>query len=651
MNLYKTLIILFTIISTTSCSQDLKDIETSKEYQEILQNKDLASIKNQIKKDTVFLNKLLKVCDFEMQLTFHFSSGENNPVKSSVPNFQIDADLPKYTDLFNQFAPNTYFEQNFDKNTEYRSEGLYEKELIEFENNLKYTIPNYDSIYSNIKSNTNYKIDKYYYKGKPIALNQIGLKRIDSLEVIVKSRFPLAFEKIQLIKNKSIFYKNYKIEISSLKENIAELKIPLELYNNIIGYQASNKMNFKMNSSAFSSTPILEVDKTIKLYLVELNAILVKILNETDENQAKNYLNDIRQSMFDAKKKISKFEIEVESFSKTKPKDEFGAKTYKKVLDIGKDVFTLQNQFVTVEFPDDISSIDLYVLTDFKILEKKQIVRYKKEQFKEEENPNIIYSSSEGVEETTYGISDKEGNVLLENIGDEKPEQAGNNYFYINQKLHYFDQTNKEMKELSDYSRYAGKIKKGYDILGKEITIKGKKQYLEGVVKNAKEVILPFEYSSFEIFTTFFKASKRYNEKVELFDYNFNKIPNNEIIDINKIDKRISTSIVFPEIFVAENIKGKEALLDPNLKPLTPYKYEFINPFFDINNYFIVGIRTEDDNGYYYGLIDKKGTEVTPINFDGISDEFKDGKINFEVKNSDKYQTLDMETFLNKYRK
>ncbi|EKT3964660.1 hypothetical protein AAIP55_002303 [Flavobacterium psychrophilum] len=651
MSLYKTLIILFTIISTTSCSQDLKDIETSKEYQNILQNKDLESIKNQIKNDTVFLNKLLKVCDFDMQYTFHFSSGEKNPVKSSVPNFQIDTDLPKITELFNQFAPNSNFEQNFQKNSETRKIKIFENKNFEFENNLKYIIPNYDSIYKNIISNTNYKIQKYYYNGKPIALNQIGLKRIDSLEVTINTEIPLAFEKIHLTKNKNNLYKNYNIEIVSLKENSAELKIPIQLYHKIIGYQATNKSNFLMNTSAMSSASILEIDASIQSNIVKLNDILLKILNEADENKAKKLLNTITQSMFDAKNKLNKFQSEVESFSKTKPKDEFGVKTYEKVAEIGKEVLSIVNQSVMIEFPDNISSIDLYVQTDSKILEKTPIVHYKKDQFIDPINPTIVFSSFEEGKGISYGISDKDGAVLLEKISDDKPEQAGNDYFYINQKLHYFDQQSKELLQLSDYSRYIGQIKKGYDILEKEKTIKGEKQYMEGVVKNSKETVLPFIYSGFVMYSKFFVATKDYFEKVELFDYNFNKIPNNEIVRIHKIDYHISTPLIFPEIFEAENLQRKKALLDANLKPLTPYKYEFINPFFDINNYFIVGIRTEDNSNYYYGLINEKGVEVTTLMFDNIQDQFKNGKINFRIKNSDKFQTLDLETFLNKYRK
>ena len=31
------------------------------------------------------------------------------------------------------------------------------------------------------------------------------------------------------------------------------------------------------------------------------------------------------------------------------------------------------------------------------------------------------------------------------------------------------------------------------------------------------------------------------------------------------------------------------------------FKYEFIDPFFEVNNYFIVGIRTQDGRNYLYG--------------------------------------------------
>lgn len=83
---------------------------------------------------------------------------------------------------------------------------------------------------------------------------------------------------------------------------------------------------------------------------------------------------------------------------------------------------------------------------------------------------------------------------------------------------------------------------------------------------------------------------------------------------------------------------------------LTPFKYESIDPFFAINNYYIAVTRTADGSDYLYGIIDMTGKEVVSFIFCSISEEFdKNGKLKFCLK--DKNRTMDFKSFLQKYKK
>lgn len=136
----------------------------------------------------------------------------------------------------------------------------------------------------------------------------------------------------------------------------------------------------------------------------------------------------------------------------------------------------------------------------------------------------------------------------------------------------------------------------------------------------------------------------------ELYDLNFKKIPNKGIQKIHLVDEFIASDIKYPTLFEAEDVNKKKALVDKNLNLLTPFKYEFINPFYGVNNYFMAGIRTADGSSYWYGIVDDKGKEVTPFIFCHMSEEFdKNGKLKFCLK--DKSQAMDFASFIKTYKK
>lgn len=637
--IFFTLFVAFTI---TSCSQNIEESKLASDYVEELQGKNLVDLKAKLQSDIIFVNKLIEATSFEFQLTSHFSAGQKVKAEKSVPEFKIDYNIPEIKERFNDYCKQISFTQNFQEN--YSQDKLV-LENTDFSFNSNFDLSEKDSIFKQLKSKIKYEEKKAFYNGKIIELNQIGLKRIDSVLTDIKLEIPLAFDKFSIEKSQSTKkdYKGFIVETEKINENIAELTIPTELFKNVIGYQALNKKNLRMNVSAFSSNSILEITQNIKDNLRNLKNIFQKILNENNEDKAKSYLKEITQSMFDAKNEMFDFDNFVIELGKNKKRqEELGSYgIYEETAEKGKKVLWVQNEFVIVEFPDDIQSIEIYVQSNSIKLKREQTALCEKDKFYDDLNPNIVFDKFERGKGHKYGISDKFGNKIIDAMYDydQNIEQRGNEYFFISGKLHWLDVENRKMVPLSEFYDYHGTIKKGYDIFDK-------KKYGEvGLVKDRKEVILPFEYFSITDYKKFILGKRSYDEKVDFFDTNVKKIQKNEIKRFNKIDEFIATDITFPSIFVAENDNGKKALMDINLKYLTAFKYDFIDPFYTRNDYYSVGIEKNDGNGYLETLIDEKGNEIAPPIFDRIYIE--NGKVTFEINK--KLQVIDFSQFVKIY--
>ncbi|MFB9078251.1 WG repeat-containing protein [Flavobacterium procerum] len=639
--LFFTFFISFAIVS---CGQNIEDAKLANEYVKELEERDLKELKAQLKNDITFLNKLVEATSFEFQLTSHFSSGQKIVAKKSVPEFKINYNVPEITERFNTYCKQVSFEQNFRENY---SEGklIRGKNPFSFSSNLD--LSEKDSIFEQLKSNIEYKEEKVFFNGNAIGLNQIGLKKIDSISTNITLEIPLAFDKFSIEKNHSAKkeYKGFIVKRDTINENIVELKIPTELYKNIIGYQAFNKKGVRMNVSAFSSNSLLEINQTIKDNLNSLKNIFQKIVNENNEDKAKSYLKGITQSMFDAKNEMLEFDnFVIELGENKKRQKELGTRgIYDEILEKGKKVLWVQNESAIVEFPDDVLSIEIYVKSNSIKLERKQIVLSEKDKFYDNTNPNIVFSTFERGKGFKYGISDKNGNKIIEAIYDDEIRQTGNEYFSIKEKLHWLDVANKKMVGLPAFKSYKSTIKPGYDIFDKTIG----NEDVEGVVKNGTEIILPFEYFRITKYKNFIVADKGYDKKVDFFDVNFKEIQKKEIHKFHKVDDFIAADVIFPLLFVAENADGKKALVDSNLKYLTPFKYDYIRPFFSRSDYYTVSVKSSKGYGYLYTLIDQKGNEIAPPIFDEFN--LYDGKVTFDINK--KTQTMDFSQFLKTYGK
>jgi hypothetical protein len=653
---YKLTLAVLTIgLFFNSCGgQSPEKTQKAKEYVASLQAMKLADLKQQLEKDTAVLNKLIKTAGFNMQLTSHFSSGEKSVVRKSEPEFSLNSNASKIAEIFNAYCKQLYFNQNFNETYKEEKLSLYAQNRFEFESRYSLTDNNHiikerDSLFKPFEPAIETIEKSYFFKGKKLAKNDIGLKRIDSIETEIKLKFPVDFEKFTIQKSeKNTSYKNQTIEIESIKDNVAKLKMPVSIYSDVIGYQAYNSQDVRMNSSALSSTPMLEIRKDVRSNLKQLLDIFLAVLKADDANEAKQILNKINQNQLTAKDHMVEFNAYFSGLTKERI-DELGdIPFYEEVADKGKEVIAAESQFVIVEFPDDIKTIDIMVATKFNSLQNNSMVKFNNHRldlkYFDVNHPNIIYNTYEKGKGIKYGVSNKDGDKIIAAQFDQM-KQVGNDYFIVDDKLYWLDIAGKKMVPLPQFQNYIQTLKPGYDVFEKSI---GDESAI-GVVLNRNKVILPFEYHRFDKYDTFFIGHKN-TDVDEIYDLNFKRLPNSEIKRIQTINEFIASDIKYPLLFVAENDKKKKALADQNLKILTPFKYEFISPFFEIKDYYIAGIRTPDGSNYHYGLIDKNGKEVVPFMFENINEELdKSGKLKYRLKN--KAQATPLDVFLKTFGK
>ncbi|MBE9601227.1 WG repeat-containing protein [Pedobacter sp. MC2016-24] len=653
---YKFTLSLFIIgLFLNSCGgQGPEKTKKAKEYISSLQAMKLDDLKRQLKKDTTLLNKLIKTASFSIQLTSHFSSGEKSTAQKSDAEFSLNADPSKVAEIFDAYCKQLYFNQDFNGTYKEDKFSLYARGRFEFESRYSLTDNNHiiktrDSVFKPFEPAVETIEKSYFFKGKKLAKNEIGLKRIDSIETEIKLKFPVDFEKFTIEKSKkNTSYKNQNVEIENIKANVAQLKIPIAVYTDIIGYQAYNSQNVRMNSSALSSTPMLEIRKDVQRNLKELLGIFSDVLKEDDVNDARQLLNKINQDQLTAKDDMVEFNGYISGLSKEHIKELGDIAFYEEVANTGKKVISAENQFVIVEFPDDIKTIDVFVATKFKSLQNTRIVKfinhYLDVKYFDVNQPNIIYNNYEKDKGIRYGISNKDGDIIIA-AQFEKIKQVGNAYFLVDDKLHWLDVSGKKMKALPQFQNYVQTIKPGYDVFEKTIG----DESAVGVVLNRDKVVLPFAYHRFDKYGNFIIGHKN-SDVDEIYDLNFKRIPGNEIKTIQTINEFIASDVKYPLLFVAENDQKKKALTDKNLKILTPFKYEFISPFFEIKDYYIAGIRTPDGSNYLYGLLSKNGKEVVPFIFEHINEELDpSGKLKYRLKN--KAQALKIETFIKTFGK
>lgn len=594
------LIFFILTISLSSCSQEIKSIKNVDDYIKSMESKSVGEIKSTLENDKNYLQGLLKNFDgFEMSNAV-IISGDNDEFKNnkgkikSVLPFGINNDFEVLRKSFEEYTKTLLLIQDFDY-------GTFELEvkntnISEFENDIKYT---YKDIYSN---------------GKNIKESELGLAQVDSAFVQSKLDVPLEFETLTINKSKEkkVIYHNQIIEIDSIYNNQVKLKIPVELHKKIISFQAINNDGILMNVNASSFFPILTINNKIIKSIEEINILFEKALSENNKRNIISYLFKISQKSFDAKNDLEEFNEYLQTV-KNASKEDFN---YSKIVEKGKNVLEAEKQYFVAEFPDNVKNLNLYFSTKTKSLLDERMVfsKFQDKHPKEKENLfNVFHNES-----YKYGIADKNGNIIIS--ADYYGLYKSGNYYYLEQKkgtsatvLNWLDVKNKRLVPLPDFLDFDFSV-------NNEIDIFYNKENKLGAYKNRKNMILPFEYWSFDKFGTYIIARKKGVTSIDIFDSNLNKVSNKGIEDY-------SIPSESNKLLVVEK-NHKYGLINDKLEFIVPFKYDYVIKQFPTNeNLFIVAL--QPDNDIFYGLINDKGKIVQPIIFSVISELESEGFVKF----------------------
>jgi hypothetical protein len=599
-NMKRYLILLVLTMSLSSCSQEIKSIKNVDDYIKSMESKSVEEIKSTLENDKNYLLSLLKNFDgFEMSNAV-IISGDNDDYKKNkekikpILPFEINNDFEVLRRSFEEYNKTLLMIQDFD----YGTFELEVKNTIinEFENDIEYTFKN---IYSN---------------GKSIKESQLGLAQVDSAFVQSKLDIPLEFETLTIKKNKGkkvIFY-NQIIEIDSIYNNLVKLKIPVALHKKIIAFQAINNDGIFMNGDASSFFPILTINNEIIKSIEEINILFERALSENNKRKIISYLFKISQKSFDAKNDLEDFNEYLQTV-KNASKEDFN---YSKIVEKGKNVLGAEKQYFVAEFPDNVENFNLYFSTKTESLFDERMVfsKFQDKHPKEKENLfNVFHNES-----YKYGIADKNGNIIIS--ADYYGLSKRGNYYYLQQKkgtdttiLNWLDVKNKKLVPLPDFLNFDFSI-------NDEIDVFYNKENKLGAYKNRKNMILPFDYWSFDKFGTYIIAHNKRHGGVDIFDSSLNKVSNKGI-------EGYSIPSESDKLLVVEK-NHKYGLINDKLEFIVPFKYDYVIQQFPNNeNLFIVALQS--DNDILYGLINDKGKIVQPITFSVISDLESEGFIKF----------------------
>ncbi|WP_313375466.1 WG repeat-containing protein [Chishuiella sp.] len=645
------ILLFFLNLFIISCGQNLENTSNANSYVEFLQKKDVEEIKNQIRNDTVFLNKIVDFSTIRYRISLSVSSSVKMKLTESVPEFkQIDSILLK--EKFNEYVLSSYFEQQFyialpDKK-EFR---LFSNKQFLFRDDLFHkfndSYKNSKYIFDYIENNVEISNEKYYFIGNKINKEEIGLKGIDSVNVNLSIKYPAKIEKIVIkpYEQKKINFKNHIIKI---EKSELGLEIPIAISKDLVNIQGINKSNIRMSASTSSSYPIIEIHHKIKNEIEDLSRILNNVLVAKDKKQIINLLNQINQNHFNTKNMLADFKQKADKLNKEiKEKEDFSEiEYYESLVNSGRKIITLENQFINFDFPDEVKSIEIYLAKENNIISKNETLYSKDKKF----NKYNIYGQEEKDNyRSLYGILNKNGEILVKakyrNI-----EHVDNEYFNVDEgegfdefSEYRLDEKEKKFVKLSNlgYSYY-GSVKPGFDIL-KDI-----KKEKFGIMKNFKEIIFPFDYEEIDFDPNIPFVEFYLNNTPEFFDKNLNKINlNGRKIKTIYNFYLYNSELDFPELYVAIDSTKKRILINNKLEYIS-LEYDDIKNFYNINDYFIV-IKGTSNVDYKYGLINTEGKEVTPITFDFINNNSEEGIIEFNEKRGDKTKKLKIEDFLKKY--
>lgn len=563
---------LIALISLASCSKNGFENSNSKtEYLKEIEGLSENSLKNQLKSDREYIQKLVEEVDgYEFYFTMSFGFGEGG-TKDEIDTAEIfslpNADSVKLD--FKNLKNNLFAEQKF---------SLPHSKFEFYPDSEQYAFANLNT------DEIQYEILQTYSGKNLIDAKKVGLKYIDSLTVKVSYEFPTQFDTLVLdiLSKDSIQYKDFVIKIDTVSSDRAGLKIPFELYKDIIGENGITQEGILVSHNSYSAYPVMGLNPKIIEELNQTRKLMEEAEKVSDKEEMMKILDKIPESVFTHKNKINAYISDAKGLDKLNDKEfDEVTKAFREFESKYEDILWPIYQTVEVSFPNEIDKIYFYVADSKKKL-TQNVIAVNEIPLQE---TKVFYDESK----EKYGIMDKNGQIV---IPAEYNELYQNDDFYYNEIQdsitvgYYLDLKNKKLEKLPANVKFFKKLNDEYAVFT------DKNDY-KGVLKNRKDEVIPYEYNNIDLAGNTFVLER--SKRGRIF-YEFRKLDGSKI----EIPERISDVSFYknnPNIVVISRDE-KYGLIDKNGKlsiPLSDSPIDMVSPN-------LIDFSVKDGYGEIFGI-------------------------------------------------
>lgn len=444
----------------------------------------------------------------------------------------------------------------------------------------------------NIKVN----LKQLYAGGKPYTPEGVGLKRIDSIKLDYHYAYPKSMEVFQFnpAGKKEITYNGKTIAISQEGKESLDFDAPIDLYTDMLAWQARNPSGVLMNASSHSAMPLTTIKNSILKDCAAVVQILKSVTNLTDKAAIITALNKIPDAFFPAIAEYHTFSDEFKKMDSDESLKGLSAlKHLKGLMTNHASLFGVEKQRVSLKFPDQIGELIIYLARD-----KENISGSASANARMTELPYQTYLDSKL---DKYGIIDSNYKIVVPASENQLESTDNSGLYYKNRKDNqsfHLDVAHQKLVPLT----------KGYTFskaLNEHLAVFIDSNKYVGVLADNEKEIIPFEYDAIEKNgdVLLLTKSKRGRKKYEIRNLN-----NQLVTDLKGL-----TVTPFPDygIFMIKNDKDKLGLIDKNGKIVIEPTYVDLKP---IDKGPLLAY-VEDANSRLQGIMKGNGTKVTEAKF------------------------------------
>lgn len=549
------LLLLTSITLFISCSEKgFEKAENKTEYLAEMNSVSESSMKSSLQKDSDYIKNLIKEVEgyeFYFTMSFGFGDGGTKEEIDTAQSFSLpNVDSVRFD--FQQLKNNLFAEQR------------YRLPQSQFD----FTIdPNHYSFPNLSNENMKYEIIQAYSGTKSIDSKNIKLQHIDSLNVKATYEFPTSFDtlEIDISAKDSLIYKGFTIEIDTIASDRVGLKIPFELYQDLIGRNGISKDGITIDDNSYSAYPVMGIAPKILKELQSVSKIMEEAMKTSGKENALKILEKIPESSFVYKNKINEYIQEIKGFDNMDDK-EFSeiTKMMREFEEKFAEILFPIYQTVEISFPNEISKVYFYI-ADSKEKISQNLMAYNDFSARDE---IVFYDESKG----KFGIMDKNANIIIPAEYDELYPSEDQYYTVYKDTIsagYFLDLKNKKMEKLPDDVKFFKKLNDEYS------AFKDENDYV-GVLKNRKEQLVPYEFDDVDLVGNIFvmKRSKRGRSFYEFRKMDGSKIEIPEKVTKISFHKNIPNIVLITrdEKFGLINKEGKLTI------PLSDTPIDVISP-------------------------------------------------------------------------